>query len=211
MNTNNHTSSLTGHKGGEKTQKYVTKNIVSKYVVSNFISNVKGLVDKSAPYSIHEVGCGEGHILSEITKDSYSVVGSDISENCLKIASKELSNKNNIRLINQNIYELDASMHSADLVICCEVLEHLENPKNALKILSSITKKCLILSVPREPLWRVLNICRFSHLKNLGNTPGHINHWSKNSFLDFVSQHMDITDIKSPLPWTLVMCKPKKI
>ena len=36
--------------------------------------------------------------------------------------------------------------------------------------------------MPREPLWRGLNMARGAYLKDLGNTPGHVNHWSKRSF-----------------------------
>ena len=37
----------------------------------------------------------------------------------------------------------------------------------------------LLVSVPREPLWRALNVARGAYLRELGNTPGHVNHWSK--------------------------------
>ena len=98
---------------------------------------------------------------------------------------------------------------SFDNILAMDVLEHLDDPKKAMEALLSITNKNLILSVPREPLWRVLNVLRLTHLKNLGNTPGHLNHWSKRSFVDFISNNMDIVSIRSPLPWTLLLCKPK--
>ena len=41
----------------------------------------------------------------------------------------------------------------------------------------------LLVCVPREPLWRGLNMARGAYLKDLGNTPGHLNHWSKRSFV----------------------------
>ncbi len=34
-------------------------------------------------------------------------------------------------------------------------------------------------SVPREPLWRGLNMARGAYWGALGNTPGHLNHWSQ--------------------------------
>ena len=40
---------------------------------------------------------------------------------------------------------------------------------------------------PREPLWRGLNIARGAYLKDLGNTPGHLNHWSKRGFVALLS------------------------
>ena len=39
--------------------------------------------------------------------------------------------------------------------------------------------RALLVSVPREPLWRGLNMARGAYMRDLGNTPGHVNHWSK--------------------------------
>ena len=44
-------------------------------------------------------------------------------------------------------------------------------------------RRHLLVSVPREPLWRGLNMARGAYLKDLGNTPGHVNHWSKRTFV----------------------------
>ncbi len=209
MNYRNIDSSITDHKGGERTLKYISKNIISKYLIANFFKSINDLIKLSNPYSIHEVGCGEGHIIASFVDEQYSILGSDISQDCLDIAKRMLKNRSNIKLINQDIYDLNKDNHSADLVICCEVLEHLDDPKKAMEALLSITNKNLIVSVPREPLWRLLNILRLTYLKNLGNTPGHLNHWSKKSFIAFISDYMDVISIKSPLPWTLLLCKPK--
>jgi hypothetical protein len=76
--------------------------------------------------------------------------------------------------------------------------------------LTSITKKDLILSVPNEPIWHILNMLRGKYLSALGNTPGHYQHWSKNQFIKFVSKYAEIIEVKTPLPWTLIHCRPKK-
>jgi len=209
MTTSKDHLDITKHKGGDRTQKYISQNPIEKFLVTNFLSQVHKLVIKSAPNTIHEVGCGEGQIISKILNDKYSILGSDISEQCLALAEKELSSKINVSLINADIYKLNPINHSADLVICCEVLEHLSNPEEAMKILSSITKKYLILSVPREPIWRILNLMRFKYFNSLGNTPGHLQNWSKKKFIQFVSSYMNIDMIKSPLPWTILLCRPK--
>ncbi|WP_207642472.1 hypothetical protein, partial [Desulfosporosinus sp. I2] len=65
----------------------------------------------------------------------------------------------------------------------------------------------IILSVPREPLWRILNLARGKYIPDLGNTPGHIQHWSKKSFLRLVNRYFDVLEVKSPLPWTMVLCR----
>ena len=138
-----------------------------------------------------------------------NVFGSDISQKSLDIAYKESRRQGmNIKLINRSIYELDPKVDSSETVLCCEVLEHLDNPKKALLSLLSITKKNLILSVPREPIWSALNLLRGKYFTSLGNTPGHIQRWSKKKFINFVSSYSKISTIRTPLPWTIISCRP---
>ena len=43
-------------------------------------------------------------------------------------------------------------------------------------------------------------------MAHFGNTPGHVNHWTKRGFLRLLSSCGFQTDIvKSPLPWTMVL------
>ena len=92
-------------------------------------------------------------------------------------------------------------------MICCEVLEHLAEPRRALERLASISRRHCLLSVPREPLWRALNCLRGSYLGQLGNTPGHIQHWSRGAFLRLVGEYFEIVEVRSPIPWTVVLCR----
>jgi predicted SAM-dependent methyltransferase len=98
---------------------------------------------------------------------------------------------------------------SADFILCCEVLEHLEFPEKALKTLNTITGKYCLLSVPNEPLWRCLNMVRGKYIHDLGNTPGHIQHWSLHQFVKLIKKYMDVLMVKFVLPWTLVLSKKK--
>lgn len=93
-----------------------------------------------------------------------------------------------------------------DLVVCSEVLEHLEQPDVVVKSLLKATKRYVIVSVPREPIWRFLNMCRGKYLKDFGNTPGHIKHWSKKEFTQMIeSNGGKIVQTKYPLPWQMLL------
>jgi len=61
--------------------------------------------------------------------------------------------------------------------------------------------------VPREPIWRILNIARGKYIGDLGNTPGHVNHWSRRGFIDLLSRRFDVVEVRSPLPWTMALCR----
>ena len=165
---------------------------------------------RAKPTTIHEVGCGEGHVLAALSELNKPLRGSDVSESSLSIAKREIEKHGlGVPLHIRSVYELQAD-DSADLIVCCEVLEHLVDPSLALESLLSVTKGELILSVPREPIWHILNMSRGKYWNALGNTPGHYNHWTKKQFVDFVSEQANILEVRSPLPWTLIRCRPKK-
>jgi 2-polyprenyl-3-methyl-5-hydroxy-6-metoxy-1,4-benzoquinol methylase len=106
-----------------------------------------------------------------------------------------------------DLYQLSAPSDAAELVLCCEVLEHLPDPERALERLCTLARPHLVVSVPREPLWRVLNVARGQYWGDLGNTPGHLQHWSQRSFLALLRRHVEIVELRTPLPWTMALCR----
>jgi len=169
------------------------------------------LVQKAAPTSIHEIGCGEGFWTMQWSQQGIEARGSDFSSEVIEIAKTNADDKNIPQDIfsAKSIYELTPDQDKADLIVCCEVFEHLEFTEQAIQVLKNLIGRHLILSVPREPIWRFMNFARGKYISELGNTPGHIQHWSKTSFTAFVSQHFEIIDIKTPIPWTMLLCKPR--
>ena len=151
-------------------------------------------------------------LIPSMKKISREVIdyGCDVSETSLAVAKAESERHNmNFPLQIKSVYDLEQSVDHADTVLCCEVLEHLTEPEAALKKLISVTRKDLILSVPNEPIWHLLNMARGKYWHALGNTPGHFQHWTRQMFVDFVSPYAEIVAIKTPLPWTLIHCRPK--
>ena len=65
----------------------------------------------------------------------------------------------------------------------------------------------LLVSVPREPLWRMLNMARGAYVAQLGNTPGHLNHWSKRSFTALLQARGEVVQVRSPFPWTMLLVR----
>jgi len=197
---------------GNAYDKYGSNNLVVKRIMAGFEQSLQELIQIANPANIHEVGCGEGYWVVRWALEGRQVRGTDFSESVIAIA-KENAVENNVLeslFTARSIYELSKNSDSADLVICCEVLEHLEKPATALSVLSEIAERYVILSVPQEPLWRVLNVLRGRYVKQLGNTPGHLNHWSRRDFVKLVSKWFDIVELRKPFPWSMVLCRPKK-
>jgi hypothetical protein len=88
-----------------------------------------------------------------------------------------------------------------------EVLEHVPDPGGVLAEMSRVASRWVLVSVPREPLWRVLNMARGEYLRDFGNTPGHLNHWSKRGFRKLLTRYGEIVELRSPPPWTMALVR----
>jgi len=94
-----------------------------------------------------------------------------------------------------------------ELAAAIEVLEHVPDPEHTVAEMARVASGWLLVSVPREPLWRALNMARGAYWKDLGNTPGHLNHWSKRSFVALLSRYGTVTEARSPFPWTMLLVR----
>ena len=57
--------------------------------------------------------------------------------------------------------------------------------------------------------WRMLNMARGKYWADLGNTPGHLQHWNSKHFVALIARHMDIVAVAKPIPWTFVLCRQR--
>ena len=197
---------------GNAYDKYGAKNPVVRWIMAGFSSALSELVAKVEPSTIHEIGCGEGYWVFDWNAQGIKARGSDFSEKVIALARENARERglSSDAFTSRSIYDVEAGRDSADLIVCCEVLEHLEDPQAGLAALQRIATEYVIVSVPREPIWCALNMVRGKYLRNLGNTPGHIQHWSTDKFIDFVSQYFEIVEIRKPLPWTMLLCRVKR-
>lgn len=192
---------------GTSGNKFSTKNPLAIYLLKGFDNAIAEIVRSIPLTNVLEIGCGEGHVTKLVLENSNArILATDISQSIIEQTRKEL---NNTRVSYQvgPLETLTCDSHF-DLVVCCEVLEHLYDPDIGLDRLRSFNADWYLLSVPREPIWRAMNMARATYLSQWGNSPGHIQHWSKRSFLRLVSRYFEIVQVKSPLPWTVLLCRP---
>ena len=194
---------------GNAYDKYHSRNPVARRIMAGFHRALEELVREVAPHSIHEVGCGEGFWVLHWLRQGIDARGSDFSEQVIDLAKINAGEEGlpAEAFSRRSIYDLRAGEDSADLLVCCEVLEHLENPDAGLAALRAVVRDHLILSVPREPLWRVLPMARGKYLGDGGNTPGHIQHWDTGGFIELVGRYFEIVRVRTPLPWTMLLCR----
>lgn len=194
--------------GGNVYDKYGTSNPVARRLMAGFTGELDELVGMTGATEAHEVGCGEGELSIRLARRGLRVRATDAFGQVLEEAGRRASAAGvEIAFEATPVEELGPEGHAAELVLCCEVLEHLEDPERALEMLARLARPWLIASVPREPLWRALNLARLSYVSELGNTPGHLNHWSKRAFVRFLRRRFEVVEVRSPLPWTMVLCR----
>jgi len=186
--------------------KYENSNYISKYLLENYFKAVSRLLELTEDVnSAHEIGIGEGRSTTRLSYMVSKLSGSEFLEKLIPIARK---NNPELFIFKESVYELKFENNSVDLVFLLEVLEHLDYPKLALEEIRRISNKYLILGVPNEPLWRILNLCRLKYITRMGNTPGHINHWSKKSILKVIKENYGkILAVESPVPWTIILAE----
>ncbi|WP_306549233.1 bifunctional 2-polyprenyl-6-hydroxyphenol methylase/3-demethylubiquinol 3-O-methyltransferase UbiG [Desulfobulbus sp.] len=197
---------------GNAYDKYGSKNMLVRWIMNGFADRLSSLVTQVGPRTIHEVGCGEGYWVLDWNQQGLQARGSDFSQKVINLARENAQSRNFSPDIFSacSIYDIEPERDSADLIVCCEVLEHLESPEAGLSALQRVVTNYLILSVPREPLWCALNLVRGKYLDSRGNTPGHIQHWSQKEFIKLATRYFDVVDVRAPLPWTMALCRAKR-
>lgn len=193
---------------GNTYDKYGSKNPVVRRLMEGFESTLDELWTKASPTSILDVGCGEG-VLTEQWADKLGggrIVGIDLDDPKLK-AEWQTRQRQNLEYKVEDATHLSFADNEFDMASAIEVLEHVPDPERTVAEMARVANTWLLVSVPREPLWRGLNMARGAYLKDLGNTPGHVNHWSKRSFVQMLSRHGKVEEARSPFPWTMLLVR----
>lgn len=196
---------------GNVYDKYGTANPVARLLVKGFLRAFDELLTRAHPENVLEVGCGEGELAIRAARAGFRVEATDISPRVIQEARGRAAAAGvNVDFQVSDLFALRPPEKRADLVVCCEVLEHVADPEPALAHLLKLSRGHILLSVPREPIWRVLNMLRLRYLRDLGNTPGHVNHWSRAAFVVFVEAFAEVVSVASPFPWTMVLARVQR-
>lgn len=133
-----------------------------------YVEHLLQLVADEEPDTILEVGCGDGYLGASLLKSGYRYKGVDISGRAVRFAKAFGVETAYVHGDCSDVTE------KFDLVILCEVLEHIEDPT---PFLQEVAKKvapggALLVSVPSD--------VRPTHKK-------HFRHYSERSLLDQLS------------------------
>lgn len=190
-------------------QKHENPNPVQRLLVDRFHGETIRLLRSVAPITILDIGCGEGYVLEALDRAGFtaSLTGLDLAEEAVAAARDRLGSRAEILL--GDVHELWPKLGRFDVVLMLEVLEHLDEPDRALEVIAALTHSRAIVSVPREPAFRGLNLLRMKNVSRWGSDPEHVQHWTRRSFEAFVSERFHILGRGSAFPWTLLLLAPR--
>ena len=191
---------------GNTYDKYGSTNPVVRRLMRGFHADLDELWAIAQPESVLDVGCGEGVLTSEWAErlDGGRIVGIDLDDPKLRQEWDRRSHPN-LEFRAEEATSLTFADDEFDLATAIEVLEHVPEPEATLSEMARVARRHLLVSVPREPLWRMLNMARGAYLRDLGNTPGHVNHWSKVSFHSLLTRYGRVREVRTPFPWTMLL------
>ena len=193
---------------GNTFDKYGSSNPVVRKLMTGFHSALDELWGRAAPESILDVGCGEGVLTAEWAErlGDKRIVGIDLDDPKLR-AEWERRTRPNLEFRVEEATSLSFADDEFDMATAIEVLEHVPEPEATVAEMARVANRRLLVSVPREPLWRGLNVARGAYWRSLGNTPGHVNHWSKRDFVSLLGRHGKVEEARSPFPWTMLFVR----
>ncbi len=187
---------------GNTYDKYASKNPVERRLMDGFFAALEHSLPRTSPGRVLEVGVGEGEVTARLAArwPAATFVGLDLPDPEL---AANWDGRGFAPLFG-DVGRLPFPDDSFDLVLAIEVLEHVPFPELALAELHRVARRDVVVSVPREPVWRAANLARGKYVRELGNTPGHVNHWGKGAFASLVGRRFDVRSVRSPFPWTVV-------
>jgi 2-polyprenyl-3-methyl-5-hydroxy-6-metoxy-1,4-benzoquinol methylase len=193
-------------KATDNYKKHTHRNPIQRLLLWNFFRHLVNLTAAKKVDSILDVGCGEGFTLNRLKEKGIGkkLEGVEYSEDAIELGHKTYPD---IKIQQGNIYQLPYENNTFDLVLCTEVLEHLDKPQDALKELVRVSKKYLVISVPNEPLFMLAQLVRGKNWSRFGNDIEHINHWTMFGFPKFVKRNSKVQILakRFPFAWTMLL------
>jgi 2-polyprenyl-3-methyl-5-hydroxy-6-metoxy-1,4-benzoquinol methylase len=191
---------------GNVYNKYATPNPVVRRLVTRFLSELDELIDLIAPAELLDIGCGEGvvteHMAARLPSGA-QVLGLDRELPKFRTAWAHRS----VELITGDAHALPFDDDAFDVVTAIEMLQAVTDPAQVLAEAARVARRAVIATVPDEPLWRALNVARGAYLREAGNTPGHMHHWSRRSFADLLAPHGRLVSLRRCRPWLLAVVR----
>ncbi|MEK6250923.1 MAG: class I SAM-dependent methyltransferase [Actinomycetota bacterium] len=184
--------------------KFQTRNPVVRRLIDRFYARIGEIVARLRPNSVLDAGCGEGETIARLAGLLPARVAAvDLSAEAVEFTARRFPA---VEVTRESVLELPFEDGAFELVICLEVLEHLEDPRAAIAELARGSNRDDVVSVPHEPWFRLGSMLRGKHLHDLGDHPEHISHWNRASLRPLLESEFELTEISRSFPWLIGSC-----
>lgn len=186
-------------------EKFQTGNPVVRRLIDRFYERLLAVVEPLGAGSLLDAGCGEGETLARLG-DALPprTVAVDLSPEAVEFTARRLPR---VEVSRASVLDLPFADAGFDLVVCLEVLEHIESPDAALAELARVSGEHLVVSVPHEPWFRAGSLLRGKYLCGLGNHPEHVNHWNPRTLRAFLEPRLEVVSLERSFPWLIAHCR----
>jgi 2-polyprenyl-3-methyl-5-hydroxy-6-metoxy-1,4-benzoquinol methylase len=159
--------------------KFQTRNPLARFLFDRFYGALRQVVTELRPASVLDAGCGEGETLERL----HDLLPGDVCGFDINPACVRFA--------------------------CLEVLEHLADPDLALRELSRVSSRQIVISVPNEPFFRLTNLARGMYVRRWGDHPEHCQHWNRSSLAALLAGSSDVIAVRSSYPWLIASCRKR--
>jgi SAM-dependent methyltransferase len=194
-------------------QKYANPNPLQRWLLNKFQLRVADLVAFSVGHKdgapcVLDVGCGEGYVLEYLRERQPQVrfCGVDLDSEALKLAK---ARNTDVPFYRGDALNLPFADSSFNLVMCLEVLEHLESPWLAVEELARVSSRDLLVSVPNHPFFSLANFLRGKNWPTWGDDPEHVQRWWGRGFVSCMGEKISISRVVYAFPWVIVLGNAK--
>jgi 2-polyprenyl-3-methyl-5-hydroxy-6-metoxy-1,4-benzoquinol methylase len=185
-------------------EKFQTANPVVRRLIERFYARVAEIVEPLRPASVLDAGCGEGETIARLRPLlGERIAAVDISAEAVEFTAARLPN---VAVSRESVLDLPFADGEFDLVLCLEVLEHLDDPRAAAAELARVGSGRVVISVPHEPWFRLGSLLRGKYVSTLGNHPEHVNHWNPRTLAATLGSTLEVRSVSRSLPWLIADC-----
>lgn len=182
-------------------QKFQTRNPVVRRLIDRFHARLREIVAPLRTESVLDAGCGEGETIARLAGLLPARVAAvDVSPEAVEFTARRFPA---VEVARESVLELPLKDGAFELVLCLEVLEHLDDPRAAIAELGRVSSRGVVVSVPHEPWFRLGSMLRGKYLRDFGNHPEHVNHFNKGSLATLLEPVVELSEIRVAFPWLI--------
>ena len=152
----------------QKNRKHPSDSIVEAFVQPK-LDFIRIVVSLPRIFSVLDVGCGNGYFTYYLSKWG-TTIGLDFSKSMLS------QNPSSGYLAQGSAYDLPFSDDSFDMVLCSNLLHHLDEPRKAIAEMKRVSKRYVVLSEPNRynPAIFALGLLKNEERNSLKYTEGYL-------------------------------------